>query len=299
MKDYSQDLCRQYPTQTNEIIKWYEIIRRQFPEYVLYWQKHTDELESTPIDGLQEKVFHLPYELPSGRTVYLKGKWDSVRLMGKGKSAKIYLMENKTKGQIEEGKIRRQLSFDLQTMMYLVSILESDIETVPPYPIGGVLYNVIRRPLSGGKGSIVQKKGSKNVRAESAQEYYDRLLKDYIRKEPETYFARWKVEITTEDITRFRRECLDPILEQLCDWYSWIKVSNNPSLIPYNGPFSPDNGTENSLDKSVPSYVHYRHPFGLYNVLDEGGSSELDEYLSTGSMIGLEQVTELFTELKE
>ena len=43
----------------------------------------------------------------------------------------------------------------------------------------------------------------------------------------------------------------------------------------------------------------WRHPFGSVNWLDEGGSSDLDEYLATGSTVGLRQVEELFPELKE
>ncbi len=36
----------------------------------------------------------------------------------------------------------------------------------------------------------------------------------------------------------------------------------------------------------------------MTNYIDSGGSSELDEYLLTGSKAGLRQVTEMFTELK-
>lgn len=35
----------------------------------------------------------------------------------------------------------------------------------------------------------------------------------------------------------------------------------------------------------------------LTNVLDEGGHSDLDEYLATGSTVGLRRVTDLFPEL--
>jgi hypothetical protein len=45
--------------------------------------------------------------------------------------------------------------------------------------------------------------------------------------------------------------------------------------------------------------VHWRHPFGVYDALNEGGSSDLDEYLETGSTVGLERASTLFPELEE
>jgi hypothetical protein len=43
--------------------------------------------------------------------------------------------------------------------------------------------------------------------------------------------------------------------------------------------------------------LHYRHPFGSVNWLDEGGASDLDEYLATGSEAGLQRIDDLFPEL--
>jgi hypothetical protein len=43
--------------------------------------------------------------------------------------------------------------------------------------------------------------------------------------------------------------------------------------------------------------VHWRHPYGVYNSLDEGYATEYDEYLRSGSMSGLTTVTNLFPEL--
>jgi hypothetical protein len=42
---------------------------------------------------------------------------------------------------------------------------------------------------------------------------------------------------------------------------------------------------------------HWQHPFGVYNVLDEGGSSDLDNYLESGTEIGLARTTNLYPEL--
>lgn len=297
LKRYCQTLCKQYPTQLDPIEHWYNVCKVQFPLYIKFWAKHVDVVERIPI--FQEKTFKVQYTIPSGRKVFLRGKWDAVDMIGTGKNAGIYLQENKTKGDINEPQMKRQLTFDLQTMLYLVALEFSKEQhdsvrggavewarlgdNSHKLKIKGVRYNVIRRPLSGGKGSIVRKKGSKNVPPETKEEYYARLAK-YIEDEPETYFMRWRVEVSQADMDRFRREFLDPVLEQLCNWWDWVKWTDR-------NPF------ESSHPTTDPQNIHWRHPFGVYNVLDEGGSSDLDEYIATGSTVGLTRVDNLFPEL--
>jgi hypothetical protein len=292
LTQYCARLCKKYPTDQQEIDKWYNVCKIQFPVYVDFWSKHADVRSRTPL--LQEENFKVPYELPSGRVVLLRGKFDSVDLIGKGKSAGIYLQENKSKGDIDEEKMRRQLEsgFDLQTMMYLIALenLEAERGTnkieIVRHPVKGVRYNVVRRPLSGGKGSIRQKQGSKNVPAETASEFYDRLKTDYIEAEPEYFFMRWKVEVSEQDIERFKQQCFNPLLEQLCCWYDVMtlgEVKAEIETINYVG------------GKNL---THYRMPSGIYNPLTEGRETEYDEYLLTGNTVGLERVKNLFPELE-
>lgn len=312
LKEYAEGLLAEYPMEREHVAKWYEVCKLQFPLYVDYWAKHPDTVARKPL--LSEQVFDVSYALPSGRKVRLRGKWDSVDLVSDPKP-RVWLQENKTKGNVDERQIVRQLTFDLQTMMYLVALRQHRKKKMASDPIAGVRYNVVRRPLSGGKGTIVQKEATKGAkckkcdgagrvgnpafnmicsakgcvggrvgakRAETAEEYYARLA-EYIKAEPETYFFRWNVEITNADIDRFERECLKPVLEQLCDW--WRQVSTN------------------SFVKEPDSMVwaacgHWRHPFGVYNALNEGGSSDYDAALETGSTAGLVQVETLFKELE-
>lgn len=245
----------------------------QFPLYVCFWHQHPDVISRKPL--VQEQIFNVPYQLLSGRIVRLRGKWDSVDAIGDA----VYLQENKTKGQIQPALIRRQLSFDLQTMLYLTALDNWTLEgTDLPGPIAGVRYNVVRRPLSGGKGTISKHKPTKsNPAGESDQEFYGRL-RQVITESPEDYFMRWKVEIISSDLQRFQSQCLNPILEQLCDWWSWCSDSPN-------------------LGRPIRSSIHWRHPYGVYNILDEGGSTDLDEYLTSGSEVGLQHVDNLFPEL--
>ncbi len=301
LKQYCQELCKKYPLQQEQIQHWYNVCKMQFPIYVGYWAKHKDVKSRTPL--LQEQVFDVPYKLPSGRIVRLRGKWDSVDLIGKGKSAGIWSQENKTKGDINEEQMKRQLQFDLQTMIYLIALVEfpKDARPVPfaggelipppwkPDRVRGVRYNVVRRPLAGGKNSIRQHKPTKaNPMGESLAEFY-RRLGGLIREDPEWYFMRWQVTITAQDIERFKREFLSPILEQLCNWWEWISYCLKNGYSPFTV-FTVD-------ERSRGTELHWRTPYGFWNVLAEGGSSELDEYLATGSTLGLERVDTLFREL--
>lgn len=297
---YVQKLMTKYPLQREQIDHWYNVCKIQFPLYVEYWSKHLDVVDRTPL--LQEQVFDVPYTLPSGRTVRLRGKWDSVDLAGKGKDTGVWLMENKSKGDIDAVVIQRQLTQDLQTMTYMVALRQwvddpnnkaSDPKEFD-YPLAGVRYNCVRRPLSGGKGTIVRHKPSKsNPQGESKEEYYKRLG-GIIAEAPQDYFMRWNVVVTPGDVKKFRTQVLDPILEQLCDWYNWISDSE---VLPFDLGRAAIAGFE-PVGPSVPGGgVHWRTPFGIGGNLDEYGS-EYDDYLDSGSTVGLRRETDLFPELK-
>ena len=279
-------LLKTYPMKQEDIIKWYEIVKLQFPIYVEYWkQNDTQAKHRKPI--LQEGVFCEPYVLPSGRTVFLKGKWDAVDLVG----GKIYLQENKTKGTIEQDVIMRQLSFDLQTMLYLSALqtainatYETPLSKLKKKALGGVRYNVIRRPLSGGKGSIRQKKN------QTLEEYYDELAQiitnakgsDWGMPEGEHYFfMRWKVDVSKFDVLNFQLQFLSPILEQLCSWWNWVSKCLESGRDVWGNP------------------IHWRAPYGTYSPLYNGKPTDVDHYLETGSTVGLVRKERLFRELED
>jgi hypothetical protein len=163
-------------------------------------------------------------------------------------------------------------------------------------PILGVRYNVIRRPLSGGKGSIKPLKAKENKRkktstpAETMQEYYARLGR-YIQAEPETYFMRWTVEVSAADISKFKKHTLHPLLENLLDDYEWWAhcETQGGSVFDY---------MERMHRFPTHRQRHYRMPYGIFNPLTEGGVTDIDEYLDTGSEVGLVRETNLFPELE-
>lgn len=280
LKAYATALAKKYPTQGADVSKSYEMCKCQFPIYQAYWSKQKDVKARKPI--LQEYVFKTPYQLPSGRVVLLRGKFDSVDLIDGG----VWLQENKTKGDIDEDAMLAQLKsgFDLQTMLYLTALSQTQEQREPPFekdigPIMGVRYNVIRRPLAGGRHSIRQHQPTKaNPGGESLAAFYERLG-GLIREDAPYFFMRWTVNITDADLSKFQRECLTPVLEQLCDWYQVVADDGKAKV--WSGAQS----------------LHFRFPYGIYNPMLEGRSSEVDEYLNTGSEVGLERVEKLMGEL--
>ena len=258
-----QRLAKDYPIEREKIEHWYNVCKVQFPAYIKFWKKHPDVKNRTTL--YQEQVFNVAYKLPSGRTVYLRGKWDGVDYIGPAKKQRVFLQENKTKGDINEEQMVKQLGFDLQTMFYLTTLKLWLAKTVPDHPpIAGARYNVIRRPLSGGKGSIRRHKPSKSKpQGESKEEFYDRV-RGIIEDDPKHFFMRWQVIITGADIQRFEKRFLIPVLEQLCDWWHGMECGGDPFTVGTN---------------------HWQHPYGIYNSLNEGRATHLDDYLSNGSTL--------------
>src|SRR5690606_23846750 len=107
IKNHAMELCKLYPMQKSQIQHWWQVCKTQFPIYLDYWKKHPDVKNRKTI--LPEYTFKVPYKLPNGTTVYLRGKFDSVDSIG----GKIYLQENKCKGDIDQNALTQQLRFDL------------------------------------------------------------------------------------------------------------------------------------------------------------------------------------------
>lgn len=299
LDNYIVDLLDKYPLQREEITKWYDVCNVQFPEYIKFWSEHQDVVNRKPL--VQEYVFDVPYTLPSGRTVRLRGKFDSVDMIKDhitGPSGGIYLQENKTKGDINKTQVERQLRFDLQTMMYLVALQHIKNKDIGTAPIMGIRYNVIRRPLSGGKGNIKphseKRYKTKCIPAETNEAFYERLRRDYIADEPDYWFFRVRAEVGDRDVRIFRETCLDPLLETLCAWYEEVTGNVEKDI----RTISEQHDLYQRIDKYPRPPMNYRTPFGVFSALEEGGSTEYDHYLETGSEAGLRRTDTLFKELQ-
>lgn len=280
---YTKKLLAQYPSDQVEIVKWRNICGLEFTEYVKYWAGHPDVAARTPL--IQEHVFDAPYKLPSGRVVRLRGKFDSVDLIDAHESYPkgVWLQENKSKSKLDVVQIQRNLKFDLQTMMYLIALGHTPLGAGDGLPVLGVRYNVVRRDCPIKQHEDRQLKSGWKP-GETTEAWLERLRKDYIAAEPHEWFFRWKSRVTDADVKAFKSQFLDPCLEQLCWWYDLI-VGVPPS-------------SHDNWERLIRS-LNYRLPFGIYNPLIESGFTEYDEFLATGSTVGLRRAESLFPELQE
>lgn len=314
LKNFTQKLIDKYPFDRDQIIQLHNICKTQFPIYIEYWKKNEDVKKRRPL--YQEKVFEIPYELPSGRNVMLRGKMDGVDWIG-GHKEGYYLQENKSKGTIDEELIENQLSFDLQSLMYLLA-LRNFVDTSE---IKGVRYNVVRRPLSGGVGSIRKKEGNgrpsdwepyegkkggkgwknringKLVRGdvdnpgigETDGEFYSRLAQ-VIEEKSDQFFYRWKVNISEKEMNIFLDTCFHPMLENLVDDFEWWDFAITKDECPFN---------YSLRQEQFPNHAnrHFRDPYGAFDTIKRGTKHYLDDYLNTGSSVGLIRKKQFFEEL--
>ena len=287
LHEYAESLMRRYPLQQQEVQHWYNVCAVQFPIYAEHWEKHPDEAKP----AFREQRFQTEYKLSSGRKVFLRGKWDGVDYI----DGKAYLFEHKTKGDVVEAQIKRQLTFDLQTMLYLIALNAENDNHADQWkllcPLGGLRYNIVRRPLSGGKHTITRHKSTKSKPEETHEEFYERLG-GLIKDNPDHFFIRFRSEVSESDRTKFRHECLDPVLENLCDDYEWWQNCYGIRADHYN----------NALRAKMfrhHAQRHFRMPFGVYSPLQEGRPTDLDSYLQDGTTVGLRMCDDLFPELKD
>lgn len=313
LEDYVYQQMHTYPMQRPEIQHWSEVCRVQFPEYVKHWEQHPDVLDRQPL--MQEQVFDVPHVLPSGRTVRLRGKYDSVDLIPS--QGGVLKQENKTKSDVDEQSLRRQMTFDLQTMVYRVSLdsikaslTKKKVGDMLPWEaalasntICGTRYNVVLRQVTIRPHAAKTKRGKhgrktkpdepdQHVPAESSADYYERLRRDYYAAEPSKYFFRLLCRVSQKDVEVFRQQCLDPVLENLADDYAWWDWCLRKDADHWDAQLRAD-------VFPIHTQRHFRFPYGVYNALQEGGYGDVDNYLDGGGEAGLRRVDTLFDELKE
>lgn len=271
---YARQLKDEYPSDIEDIDKWVGICLVQLQEYIRYWNMHRDPFRK---EILQEEPFRVPYQLPNGRTVILRGKYDSIYQV---KQTSLYIQENKTKGYIDEERIAATLHGNFQTMLYQValraSVYDKTIHNIPDpillppkSKVVGVCFNIIRRPLS-------EKHPIRPRKAENPQQFYKRIG-TVIREKPQFYFLRKTIPITTKQLFHFQRTMLDPILTQVVTWWDLIQKHKDPFTIP-NG-------------------LHFQTPWGMWNALANGFEGQYFNFLAKGQRTSLIEIDNLFPEL--
>lgn len=301
--NYSEKLLQRFPESQEDILFWTKIARGQFEQYTHYYYDDIGWKHYI----LKEETFDFPYTLPSGRTIRLRGKIDECFYTQSGKKRIFWLQENKCKGDPDEIGITKGLHEDFQTMFYLF-VLNNDptmrrkierhlsvIKATDSY-VRRILYNVVKRPL-GDKYAIRQKK------SETREEFGNRVI-EMIQNDVETsmfkskqggiphlkrrsqsakHFKRWDVEMADGDINNFVNETMNPLLEQVCDWWHSIKddpfnpfVTTIPKLKPHLS------GTAIGIDTDPrPNHLHYRRPMGIYDSLAGGYHGDYFDFLTS------------------
>lgn len=282
---YLRHLRETYPGNEKDITDWYKLLRMQFPLYVARWKGNREYGKFIPV--LQEQEFLVPYKLPSGRVIYLRGRIDSMQRTPKWS---LYLEEDKTKGYIDDIGIQTTLKLNLQTMFYQIALRTcyrgngefefkpGEISTLSPKGVSptiyGNIYNVIRRPLS-------NKKEPRQRKKETRDQFLERLG-EFIKQNQGDYFKKWNVKITAKNVAHFQKHTFNPIMEGLCDWYEFIAAA------PDDCPFE----RQEELLSKDPSFtvIHNQTPFGVFNPLFGGFRGDYHTYLTTGSKRDLEEL---------
>ena len=190
------------PAERKALERLLGLARVLFPIYCKYWGKEDATLKWVS----RESKFAIPYTVkdpPKDKTFQLRGMRDGVFKKGKDYG----LFETKTKSIIRPDDIVDQLRYDMQTLLYCLTIQHD--YGVPPKKI---LYNVIRRPgLKQGVAPL---------------ESYLQRVRDDVESRPDHYFLRFDVTLKKDDLERFCKRTLDPVLLNLDAW--WSEVRHTP-----------------------------------------------------------------------
>lgn len=127
----------------------------------------------------------------------------------------LWLLETKTKSQIDEDSLDLSLAFDFQSLFYILA-LENDPSYPgswgsPRAPVKGCLYNILRKP-----GLRPYEANAKRAKAETRAEFLARIAED-IRAKPEHYFKRFEISFPTA----VRAEFEEQLAAQLGEFTAW------------------------------------------------------------------------------
>lgn len=161
--------------------------------------KNYNDFKAKKWVGLEQK-FRMPFTLqPTHSDIDLRGMLDGVFLT---KNKKLWLLETKNLSRIAEDDIQATLGCSLQNMFYMTVLTIK----YPNEAIGGILYNVLRRPG--------QRRGVK----ETLPAFLQRI-KDDIKKRPNHYFMRYSLAITKTEIDEWASTQLRPMLIEFMRWW--------------------------------------------------------------------------------
>ena len=323
LRKYRDQLLERYPDNEEAIDKWYSICCHQFAIYLRYLKTIPGVHKYKSI--ADERTFRVPYMLPSGRTIILRGKFDRIFYTKAPNTNIIYCQENKSKGEIDVEGIQKTVAENLQTMLYQVALRKALVRetqysttrktTGNPYVTGvkykivlgegggtssitlpnnnkswkiaGVLYNIVRRPLAD-RFAIKQREG-RTIKLPNG------TTTKKGAETPKQFYAR-VAKLIEQDPSYYFVRMLVQLDEQ--DMESFCQRTFHPIMERLcdwwdyisKDPFNP------WRDCVSP---HFQAPWGVYNGMYGGFRGDYFEYLTSNARdtSGLTKAKTLFPEL--
>lgn len=136
-----------------------------------------------------EKSFRVPYN-----DTFIQGRFDG----GVYKNGQFWIFDSKFLSNINEDLIFAGLPFDIQTQLYIIAARKMGYDPV------GIIYNIVRRPQPRKKPTL--------------KALYEHIVGE-IESKPDHYFKRIPCLIKPEETERFIQNTLDPVLDDIYNWY--------------------------------------------------------------------------------
>lgn len=164
------------------------VMDHYFDFYKLDFQSEWLELEGD---------FRYPYKFDDGKETFIHGIRDGV--YRHGKNAQLIVFDTKCKGRIVLDDIFDSFPLNFQFNAY-TDVWDQEHGELP----NGIECNVIRIPqIKVGKDGL--------------KKFLERLHEDVVKR-PEFYFMRPFYRVTRDDIAKWRKEQLHPIMQDIRNW---------------------------------------------------------------------------------
>ena len=162
--------------------------------------------------SLEEK-FAIPFTFKDGRKTVLRGRMDGVY----EETNRVWLFESKNLTRIDGEGISDTLPMNLQVCMYLHALSEQQKATKDMRKLGGVLYNIVRRPAL------------RMATKDTLDSFLKRVDLD-VKSRPDHYFMRFRMPITVSEMQEWYAKNFMPMMHDVQRWYDDIRETGGENF---------------------------------------------------------------------